>query len=137
MQAVTAATALDESSIVVDSDTDRAWKQVIGALNGRKRMLGAFREESRFLGATADYVLLGMDDLHRAVVEEKENRALLAEEIQRVFGRPLVVRVVAGDVAPAPRPPANDDVKPMVDRAIDWFKGEAVQPRRSSERTNG
>jgi len=135
--AVSAPAALDDSSLLVDSDAERAWKRAVTAINGRKRMLGAFLEESRFLGATADDLLLGMDDLHRAVVEEKDNRALLAEEVQRAFGRVLVVRCVSGDASAVPRPLANADVRPMVDQAIDWFKGEAVQPRRGTERTNG
>ena len=45
------------------------------AINARKRMLGAFLEESRFLGRAGDALVLAMDDLHRAVIDEKENRA--------------------------------------------------------------
>ena len=43
----------------------------------RKRMLGAFLEESRVhRGSRGSTLVIAMDDLHRAVVEEKENRAL-------------------------------------------------------------
>ena len=48
---------------------------MIAAVNGRKRMLGAFLQACRFDGATDTHVVLAMDDLHRAVVDEKENRA--------------------------------------------------------------
>ncbi len=114
------------------------WRQTLAGVNSKKRMLGAFLEESRFAGVADDAVLLAMDDLHAAVVHEKDNRALLAEELARAFGRPMDVRRAIGEApAEAPRPPANDDVKPLVDRAIEFFDGEVIDPRRSSERKNG
>jgi hypothetical protein len=37
-----------------------------------------------------------------------------------------------------PVPPAAEDVKPMIDRAIEWFAGEVIEPDgRTPERTRG
>jgi hypothetical protein len=84
-----------------------------------------------------------MDDLHRAVVEEKENRSILAEEVERAFGRAFEVRcapagagLAAADAALAPadaagaaaRVPDKADVNQMIERAVEWFAGEAVMP---------
>jgi hypothetical protein len=108
------------------------------AINGRKRMLGAFLEESRLLGLAGTGLVLAMDELHRAVVEEKDNRALIAEEVQRAFGRALLVRchTGAGPVA-RPQPPSVDDVQPMVDQAIAFFEGEIVEKNGRDRERNG
>lgn len=132
------ATAVEELPGEVDPADEATWRGTIAGVNGRKRMLGAFLEESRFLGVAGGMVVLGMDDLHRAVVEEKDNRAMLMEELARAFGRPVSLRCVTGEGAlAAPRPPALADVKPLVDQAIAFFDGEVIDPRRASERKGG
>jgi len=114
-------------------ELEARWRDVLAGINARKRMLGAFLEACRFTGCRGDEVLLGMDDLHRVVVEEQENRALIGEEIRRAFGDSRRLRCVAADASPARA--AEDDVKPLVDRAIAWFEGEAVErPRNREER---
>ena len=100
-------------------------------------MLGAFLEESRFLGLAGGALVLAMDDLHRAVVEEAENRALLLAEIRTAFGRPIELRCAplaeAGLAAPQPL-----DFRPMIDQAIAWFQGDPIErPSGRSERTSG
>jgi hypothetical protein len=99
-------------------------------------MLGAFLEESRFVGLAEDAVVVAMDDLHRTVVEEKENRALIVVELERAFGRKVALRCAPLEAGAPRRRPAVEDVAPMVERAIEFFQGEAVEPRsRRGERT--
>jgi DNA polymerase-3 subunit gamma/tau len=112
----------------MDGELTGSWEAVIAAVNGRKRMLGAFLQACRFDGATETHVVLAMDDLHKAVVDEKENRAIIAGEVAQVFGRPLIVRCVALEGDAPPRPSAAD-VEPLIDRAIAWFEGEVVDPK--------
>jgi DNA polymerase III subunit gamma/tau len=132
------ATAAPELEIELDEQTQRFWREAIGAINGRKRMLGAFLDECRFLGVGGDAVVVAMDDLHRAVIEEKENRALVAEAVLGAFGRPLTLRCTAAAAGDLRRPPVLDDVKPMIDRAIEWFQGDVIERKdRNAERTNG
>jgi hypothetical protein len=117
-------------------ETERCWRAALAGINGRKRMLGAFLEESVFVGLSADAVVIGMDDLHRTVVEEKDNRALVIEEVTHAFGRALTLRCAPLESGPARRRPALEDVEPMVERAIEFFQGEAVEPKgRRTERT--
>jgi hypothetical protein len=132
-----AAAAVAELDLVCDGEAEGCWRAAIAAVNGRKRMLGAFLEEARFIGVANEWLVLAMDHLHRTVVEEKDNHAILAEAVRAAFGRPLLVRCTAGDAPPAPRPPGLADVAPMVERAIEWFEGDVIDPRRGSERTNG
>jgi DNA polymerase-3 subunit gamma/tau len=134
----TAPTALEDAEPALDPDCETRWRAAVVAINGRKRMLGAFLEESRLLGLAGDGVVLAMDELHRAVVEEKDNRALIAEEVQRAFGRALLVRchTGAGPVA-RPQPPSLDDVQPMVDQAIAFFEGEIVEKNGRDRERNG
>jgi hypothetical protein len=123
-----AATAVAEHPVELDEATQRCWQETLVRINARKRMLGAFLEESRFLGCAEGKILMAMDDLHRAVVEEKENRALVAEELLRAFGRPLELRCLPADPSEMPQKPAAGEVKEMVARTVAWFGGEAVAP---------
>jgi hypothetical protein len=121
---------LDESAFLADERHLAAWREVVLAVNARKRMLGAFLEESRFLGVSESALALVTDDLHRAVIEEVENRKLVGEELARVFGRPL--ELVCGAVQPMDTAPVTEseapDVQSMIARAIEWFDGEAIAP---------
>jgi DNA polymerase-3 subunit gamma/tau len=120
--------------LVIDPEVERGWAKVVASVNGRKRMLGAFLEESTLIGIAGDSLVLSMDELHRAVVEESGNRALLLEEVQRGFGRALQVRCTAAVAGPA-RPLRDSDVKPLIDRAIARFDGEIIE-REGRERTS-
>jgi len=128
------ATAVAEAT-QMDGTIEEQWKRTILAVNGRKRMLGAFLEESRLLGVTGDALLLGMDDLHRAVVDVSEHRTIVREELTRVFGRVIEVRCTPLTAGEAPRRPSVDDVKPMIDRAIEFFDGEILDRGGRGERT--
>jgi DNA polymerase-3 subunit gamma/tau len=129
--AATASSATAASATAVAEETELSpelearWKDVLTGINGRKRMLGAFLEACRFVGTGGNAVIVAMDDLHRVVVEEQENRALIGEEIRRAFGDAHALRCVSGAAAAA-RPSAQD-VKPLVDQAIAWFDGEVIE----------
>jgi len=69
---------------------------------------------------------VAMDDLHRTVVEEKENRALVIEAIAHAFNRPLGLKV-APLAAAGLTPPAPVDYRPLVDQAIAWFQGDPIE----------
>lgn len=124
------------TEVALDPQVEARWKSTIQGVNARKRMLGAFLEESALLGVAGDAVVLSMDELHRAVVEESSNQSMIAEELQRVFGRPLGIRCTAV-VEQDPRAvPTEADVKPMIDRAIAWFEGDVIErPGQGAERT--
>ena len=110
----------------------------LAGLNARKRMLGAFLEESHFVGLAGETLVVAMDHVHSMVVKEKENLALVTEEAQRAFGRALELRCVPLEASQQRRRPALEDVAPMVERAIEFFQGEVIEPKsRRSERTEG
>jgi hypothetical protein len=123
-----------------DGELQAQWLATVDGVNEQKRMLGAFLQACRFDGATDAHVVLAMDDLHRAVVDEKDNRAIIARVVARTFGRPLEFRCVPleGGV-PAPR--TSEEVRPLIDLAIAWFEGDIIEPggttsgTRASERT--
>ncbi len=121
------ATAVADEAPVLDELVEERWRATIVAVNGRKRMLGAFLEESRLAGVSGDSLLLAMDDLHRAVVDASEHRSLVREELLRAFGRPLELKCTPLDGAERPRVPSAADVKPLIDRAIEFFDGEVLE----------
>jgi DNA polymerase-3 subunit gamma/tau len=92
----TAAEPAASSDARLDVVIEAQWKSVMTAMNGRKRMLGAFLEEITLVGVTEDTLILSMDDLQRSVVDAGEHRPMLLEEMARVFGRRLELRVVKG-----------------------------------------
>jgi hypothetical protein len=110
----------------------------VAGINARKRMLGAFLEETRFVGLAADALVVAMDHVHTIVVEERENLAIMTEEAARAFGRALALRCVPLDESQRRRRPTLEDVAPLVEQAIEFFQGEPVEPKpRRGERTEG
>ena len=139
--AVATAAAAATATLVVEMDAavEAAWQQTLEAVSGRKKLLGAFLKESRLVGLSGPAVIVAMDDLHRAVVDEKENRQIVAEELRRGFGRALEMQCVPLDAAElAQRRPTQESVKPMIDKAIEWFEGDIIERGgRDAERKNG
>ncbi len=123
-----ATATLDEPAQANDPGAAAAWEAAVAGVNEKKRMLGAFLQACRLDGVTETHLVLAMDDLHRAVVDEKENRAIIAGEATRVFGRPLVIRCVPLVGGPPARSSAQD-VEPLIERAIAWCEGEIIEPR--------
>ena len=138
MAATATAEAAPDASSAADEPSERCWRATVAGVLARKRMLGAFLEESRFVGVGEDRLTLAMDDLHRAVIEEKENRAIIAAEVLRAFGRPLELRCAPADTAgPGAKAAEPVDVNAMIERAVEWFNGEAITPSdRRPERDN-
>jgi hypothetical protein len=120
-----AATAVLEEEPLLDGETLQRWEAAVQGVNGKKRMLGAFLQESRFLGATSRAVILAADDLHRSVVDECENRALVEAQLAEAFGRRIALQVVPLGVDDAA--PARTDVRPLVERAKQWFDGDPIR----------
>ncbi len=133
----TAAAVLEDEPPQLDAETTRRWEAAIEAVNAQKRMLGAFLQEGRFLGVTTRGLLLAMDDLHRSVVDERTNRALVEEQASAAFGRPLALQCLPLDAGDWPREPRGADVRPLVERAIQWFEGDLIQqPGRGAARSD-
>src|SRR5262249_31122517 len=102
----------------LDEGIRRSWSATIDAVNARKRMLGAFLQDIRLVGVTGDALVLAMTDLQRSVVDTSESRALVQEELARVFGRTLALRFVAGDEeTPEQRAAKADSLASVIDRA--------------------
>ncbi len=125
-----------DAEVECDEAAERCWRDTLAGLNARKRMLGAFLEESHFVGLAGDALVVAMDHVHCMVVKEKENLALVTEEARRAFGRSLELRCVPLEASQQRRRPALEDVAPMVERAIEFFQGEVIEPKsRRGERT--
>ncbi|HET9326227.1 MAG TPA: DNA polymerase III subunit gamma/tau [Candidatus Eisenbacteria bacterium] len=124
--AATATAVIDDDAPRLDSEIEESWRTVVETINAQKRMLGAFLQESRLVGVTSRALLLAMDSLHRSVVDEQENRAMVERVMTDTFQKTLALSCVI-ETAPAERPRAAD-LKPLVDRAIAWFEGDLIQP---------
>jgi hypothetical protein len=126
------ATALMAPAAEIAGDLMERWSLVLRGVNERKRMLGAFLNESRLVEMSDRGLLLAMDDLHRTVLDDRENRALISDEIERVFGSRLPFSCEAPQTGAAPaqaprRPLTAAEVQPLIDRAVEYFDGEVVQ----------
>jgi hypothetical protein len=138
VMAPSAPVATLEAELECGPEPERQWREMVTGINARKRMLGAFLEETRFVGLGADALVVAMDQVHTIVVQEKENLAIMTEEAARAFGRALALRCVPLDESQRRRRPTLEDVAPLVERAIEFFQGEPVEPKpRRGERTEG
>jgi DNA polymerase-3 subunit gamma/tau len=124
----------DDDEPKLDAEIEERWRTVVEAINGKKRMLGAFLQESRIVGVTSRALVLAMDALHRSVVDEHDNRFMVEQEMSRTFQTALSLRCVVETTAPARPQPA--DLKPLVDRAIAWFDGDVIQPSGDTGRSS-
>jgi hypothetical protein len=131
-------TATIEADTQLDGGIETSWKEAISAVNGQKRMLGAFLEESRLVGVAGDTLLLAMDDLHRSVIDTVEHRPIVQQALAQAFGRPLSLRCTPGAPVAVEKRAASTDasLKPMIDRAIEVFDGEVIdRASRGGERS--
>ena len=129
-----AATAIaDDEAPLADAEHTQRWFALVTRVNERKPLLGAFLSECVFVGVTSNALVLAMDEVHRMVVDDKDNHAIVLAELTPVFGRPLALRCVGANAAPAAERPAQD-LKPAIDRAVAFFEGEIIERPRRDER---
>jgi DNA polymerase-3 subunit gamma/tau len=132
--AVVTATAVLEDAPRLDETIEQRWMMVVEAINAQKRMLGAFLQESRLVGVSGRMLVLQMDALHRSVVDERENKALVERHVAERFGEALALQCVIAGATPRPQ---TEDLNPLVDRAIAWFEGEMIsRPGREMGRSD-
>ena len=133
---VTATTTAIATEPELDDAITASWQATIAAVSGRKRMLGAFLEETRLVGVAGGTLVLAMDDLHRSVVDAPEARAMVVEELTRSFGRTLGLRCGPGAApnTPEQRAAKADSLKPIIDRAMEVFDGEVIERPNSDAR---
>jgi hypothetical protein len=118
------------------ADGPARWASLVARINEKKPLLGAFLADSVFVSVDGQALVVAMDDLHRAVVEDKENRALVAAEIPRLFGRAYDLRCVAPQERTARRRPTHEEIQPAIERAIAWCDGEIIEGNgRAAERS--
>ena len=130
-----AALGVADAPLEQGADILDRWRAAIAAIHERKRLLGAFLEECHFLGRAGDRLIVAMDDLHRAVVEEKENRLIVVDALRLGFGPGVALQCVPLDAAgPAAQRPSAEQTQAMVAMALEWFGGEA-SPGPRDERT--
>jgi hypothetical protein len=94
-----------------DWDAPGLWERVVAEVKERKLMVGVFLAESRRAGWEGSALCLSADEVHRSLLEARENKELLGEIMARVYGRPLSIRFVNGvHAAPAmPAVPAREE----------------------------
>ncbi len=129
---------IDMADVQRDGAVEDTWKRTIDGVNARKRMLGAFLEESSLVGVSGDTLVLGMDDLHRSVIDTEQHRPMVLEELARAFGRSMDLRCVAGEAKSVTRRAntTQESMQPLIDKAMQIFDGEVIEkgPERAPER---
>jgi len=123
-----------------DTDPVVRWRNAVDRVKERKLLLGTCLEEGFFLGMAGTSVriaLSGEHAFHRAMLELKENREILNEELERWYGRGarLVCESTVppgaeplGARAPDAGPPRPVVEASLVDRIVELFDGEVLGP---------
>jgi hypothetical protein len=132
------------SAVQAAGDTDPVvrWRNAVDRVKERKLLLGTCLEEGFFLGMAGTSVriaLSGEHAFHRAMLELKENREILNEELERWYGRGA--RLVCESTIPpgaeplGPRAEGTDAGRhqpaieaSLVDRIVELFDGEVLGP---------
>jgi hypothetical protein len=93
-------------------DAPGRWDEVVAQVKDRKILVGVFLAEIRRAGWEGTTLKLAADEVHKSLLEARENRELLAQVMARVYGRPLAVRFIDG--ADLPAAPAATEPVPRV-----------------------
>jgi DNA polymerase III subunit gamma/tau len=121
------------------------WRQAVDRVKERKLLLGTCLEEGLFLGIAGSNVRVALAPehaFHRAMLEMKENREILNQEFERLYGRGATLVCVSRDqavagsgyqlrqAAPEAEPAEEADGVPdgLVQRIVDLFDGEIMKP---------
>ena len=123
------------------SDPVVRWRHAVDRVKERKLLLGTCLEEGFFLGMTGGNVRIALSvehAFHRAMLELKENREILNEELERYYGRGAKLLCesavvppaeVAGDrrLEPGGSPTGGQETS-LVERIVELFDGEVMGP---------
>jgi DNA polymerase-3 subunit gamma/tau len=125
------------------SDPVVRWRQAVDRVKERKLLLGTCLEEGSFLGMAGGNVRLALSSehaFHRAMLELKENREILNEELERFYGRGAKLLCESAippgreaqdaghpvsKTAPAP---GGGPEGTIVERIVELFDGEVLGP---------
>jgi hypothetical protein len=111
-------------------DSDR-WRFVVERVKERKLLLGTCLEEGSLIGVAGNSLHLALSpehSFHKAMLEMKENRELVQQELERGFGRKLAFQCVVREAGPE-----RTAERARVDRAVrealaDGDSGELTAP---------
>jgi len=130
-----------------EGDAVIRWRQAVDRVKERKLLLGTCLEEGFFLGIAGSNVRVALSPehaFHRAMLEMKENREILNQEFERLYGRGVTLVCVSSDQAVSgsgyqvrpttpgaePDEEGGTDGAPdgLVQRIVDLFDGEILKP---------
>ncbi len=135
---------LVESPVAVEAadpeDPVVRWRNTVDRVKERKLLLGTCLEEGYYLGMTGGNVRIALSvehAFHRAMLEMKENREILNEELERLYGRgarllcestvpPGLATLGGGTESEAPAAGAPEAT--LVERIVELFDGEVLAP---------
>jgi DNA polymerase-3 subunit gamma/tau len=128
------------------SDPVVRWRHAVDRVKERKLLLGTCLEEGLFLGTAGGNVRIALSvehAFHRAMLELKENREILNQELERFYGRGAKLlcesasmqdREYRPESAPGPRTASLEGAEAsIVDRIVELFDGEVMGPRPEEE----
>ncbi len=96
-------------------DSDR-WRFVVERVKERKLLLGTCLEEGFFLGVSGAHLTVALSpehSFHKAMLEMKENRELIQQELERGFGRKLSFQCAVREAGPE-----QSEQRTRVDREV-------------------
>ncbi len=134
-----------EALAVTLQDVRNRWARVLEEVKRLKMFCHALLIEGMPLEVRGQTLVVGLRsgyNFHMESLHRPENRAVVEQALERVFGRRMMLRcqMQEGSTEPPlpqadapPRAAAADDADPLVTRAMELFGGEVVAVKRLTD----
>jgi len=109
-----------------EGDELKKWKEVIKEVKQKKRTLGSFLEKMKVLSVEENSIVLGSEvNFLKEVIEKRENKKLICEELKKFFSRNFSLKFK--QITPIKtKKKESVSLREIVAKAIEIFEGEVI-----------
>ncbi|MBU2599604.1 DNA polymerase III subunit gamma/tau [bacterium] len=115
-------------------EAQRGWSLLLERLKKKKASLIGFLSQGEIIGINNDTLILGFkESFYSKMIEKKENKEIIEEEIRNVFNQELRLKIVAQKKNEVKKEEADElnyslllDREPVVKETLEIFEGQII-----------
>jgi DNA polymerase III subunit gamma/tau len=93
---------------------ERQWSQVLAEIRSRNKMAYGLFNSGKPVASRGEAVFLSFQsDLLKERAEQQRNLAIVEEAAQLIFGKPIAIKCVVGEMRPSPAPSEGEQDRPL------------------------